>query len=153
MAEERASKKSSPMKYVVAIIGVVLLVAAIVIAGYFYMQYKASQDLLKNPNAAAAKQTQELIDTVGKLIQLPAKETPTVATVSDASKLANQPFFTNAKNGDKVLIYTTAKEAILYRPLENKIIAVAPVNIGQASPTPSVTPTKTVKKVTPTPSK
>jgi hypothetical protein len=82
---------------------------------------------------------------VGLLIVLPKNETPTIATVSDPSVLKNQAFFVDAKKGDKVLIYTNAKKAILYDPVIKKIINVAPVNTGdfqnKADALPSLTPT------------
>lgn len=77
-----------------------------------------------------------LVAEVGKLIELPADENPTVATVTDVEKVKEQPFFANAKNGDKVLIYTNARKAILYRPSEKRIIEVGAVNINQATPAP-----------------
>jgi len=83
----------------------------------------------------------ETIAAVGKLIMLPEGEEPTVATISDIEKLKDQAFFTHAQNGDKVLIYTTAKKAILYRAETNKIIDVAPVNMGGAA-SPSAVPKK-----------
>ncbi len=80
----------------------------------------------------------QLLGDLGKLISLPTDEQPTVATVSDASKLKEQSFFKNAQNGDKVVIYTTARKAILYRPAENRIVEVGAVNIQQkAAATPS----------------
>ena len=39
-------------------------------------------------------------------------------------------FFSKAKVGDKVIIYTNARKAILYDPVAGKIVEVAPVNIG-----------------------
>lgn len=78
-----------------------------------------------------------LVSEVGKLISLPSDEKPTVATITDIEKLKDQAFFVNAKNDDKVLIYTNAKKAILYRPSEKRIIEVGAVNINQASPTPA----------------
>lgn len=75
-----------------------------------------------------------LTDEVGKLYALPQGEMPTLATVTDVTKLADQPFFKKAKNGDKVLIFATAKEVILYRPEIKKIIAVAPVNPDTQNP-------------------
>ncbi len=114
---------------------VILTFLLIVVAGagvYAYTLYQQSQSqlkLLKNPQEAAKFETQQVIDAVGKLISLPSNETPTIATVTDAKKLKNQPFFAKASNGDKVLIYTTAKKAILYNPSQNKIVDVAPVNI------------------------
>lgn len=108
-----------------------ILLAAIISAGYFFFQYQKTQALLKNPSIASANELKELVGRVGSLIELPKEEDPTIATVSDRSKLADQPFFKNSENGDKVLIYTKSKKAILYRPSTNKIIEVAPVNIGE----------------------
>jgi hypothetical protein len=113
-----------------------VLVVAVVAAGgsaaYFYTQ---AVELRTNPNQAAEKENQELLADLGKLILLPEGETPTIATVSDPEKLKDQPFFAKAKVGDKVLIYTNARKAILYDAEANKIIEVAPVNIGP-SPSP-----------------
>lgn len=73
----------------------------------------------------------EVILQVGKIMELPADEKPTVATVSDLEKLKGQAFFKNAQNGDKVLIYTGLKKAILFRPSTRKIIEVGAVNVSQ----------------------
>lgn len=117
---------------------VILLLVAIGAASYFYLQFA---ELKKNPQKLAQQEVQELVSKVSKLIVLPEGETPTVATVTDPEKLKDQPFFTNAKNGDKVLIYTNAKKAILYDPVKNKIVEVAPVNIGETTaPSPETTP-------------
>jgi len=75
----------------------------------------------------------KLVLEVGKLIELPIGEDPTVATVTDITKLKDQPFFAKAKNGDKVLIYTNARKAILYDPQAKKVIDIAPINIGSPS--------------------
>lgn len=127
-----------------------VIIAAIVIlalasSGYYYSKYQRAQKNLANPTAFAAEETKKIVVLVGKLMTLPSDETPTVATVNDKEKLKNQPFFAHAENGDKVLIYTNAKKAILYRPSINKIIDVAPVNIG-ASATESASLAKTTPK-------
>jgi hypothetical protein len=72
----------------------------------------------------------ETIAAVEKLMELPNEE-PTVATVSDLATLQGQPFFARAEEGDRVLFYTQAKKAILYRPTANKIIEVAALTIPQ----------------------
>lgn len=110
----------------------VVLVAVVVVAlgsaYYFYSEYSA---LKKNPDKIIQEKNKKLIAQVGRLIVLPEGETPTVATVSDPEKLKNQPFFAKAQTGYKVLLYANAKKAILYDPVENKIVEVAPINIGQ----------------------
>lgn len=115
-------------------IAVIIAVLALGAAGYFYYQlYKMKQD----PNATARKEVMELVAKVSKLVVLPEGETPTVATVSDPAALKEQAFFKEAKQGDKVLIYAQAKKAVLYSVELNKIIEVAPLNIGQAAPAPT----------------
>ncbi len=104
-----------------------IVIVAVALAGYFYYQVRL---LKQNPQAIAAQEATDLINKVGKLMVLPEGETPTIATVSDPTQLKDQPFFASAKKGDKVLIYTKAKKAILYSETLNKILEVAPLNIG-----------------------
>lgn len=121
--------------FLLGIIAVVVIAAAV--SSYFYIQYRGTQSeiqkLKEDPKGASAEETKKLVEQVGKLVELPTGEDPTVATVTDKERLKDQAFFARAENGDKVLIYTQAKKAYLYRPSSNKIIDVAPVNIGTSS--------------------
>ena len=85
------------------------------------LQSRSAIEGLLAENKPAAT-TQALVDKVSLLTALPTDETPTVATVTDITKLQGQPFFAKAQNGDKVLIYTKNKKAILYRETTNEII-------------------------------
>lgn len=118
-------------KFFKVVVPLVALVA-IVLAGYFYSQVKALKD---NPQAVAQQEVAQLVAKVGKLVVLPTDESPTVATVTDPEALRDQPFFANAQTGDKVLIYAQARKAILYSVTLNKIIDVAPLNIGSGQTT------------------
>ncbi|MBI3888454.1 hypothetical protein HY311_01530 [Candidatus Nomurabacteria bacterium] len=114
-------------------------VVALFLAGYFsYQLYVAKQ----NPQAVAQKETASLVEKVSKIIVLPQGETPTVATVSDPEVLKDQPFFLQAEKGDKVLIYAQAKKAILYSVSLNKILNVAPLNVGDKATT--IAPAQTI---------
>jgi hypothetical protein len=144
------NKNMGKSKGILILVLVLLVLAASGVAAYSYGQYQKSQEQIKslkaNPQEIAKAESKETVDAVGKLIALPKDETPTIATVTDAKKLKNQQFFAKAENGDKVLIYTQAKKAILYREKINKIIEVAPVNLGQ-QPSPTIQQ----GKVSPTP--
>ena len=119
-------------KNLVIIILAVLTVVSVGAAGYFYRQFTA---LKQNPQKIVQDESKALIAKVGELIALPSGEDPTIATVNDPEKLKVQPFFANTQKGDKVLIYTNVKKAILYRPSTHKIMDVAPVNIGAPAST------------------
>lgn len=137
----RASIAFYRRSVVVSIVLIVVLLIALGSGVYYYLQYKKTQQLLKNPTLGAQMETQNLLSKVGALMDLPKGEQPTIATVSDITKLKGQAFFSKAKNGDKVLIYPKAKKAILYDPVSNKIIEVQSVNIGSAeqnAPSPTV---------------
>jgi len=116
------------------------------IPGYFYSQLS---ELKADPQARAQKEVASLVAKVSQLIVLPENETPTVATVSDVEALSAQPFFAKASNGDKVLIYTSAKKAILYNPEMNKVVEIAPVNIGNNQGAGSATPATPAPTPTP----
>lgn len=97
-----------------------LLIVVLPIIGFggytMFQQYENGKDTSKS-----------VIEEVGKLVALPVGEEPTVATISDLTPLQDQPFFKDARIGDKVIIYKEAKKAILYRPVQKKIITVAPL--------------------------
>jgi len=108
-----------------------LAILFLVAAGGAYYYYLKFNELKANPQKIAESEVAETVKRVGEIMVLPEGEAPTVATVADPARLKDQPFFAKAKIGDKVLIYTNARKAILYDPSANKIVEVAPLNIGQ----------------------
>lgn len=115
-----------------ALFWVVTIIAFIAIGGSIYL-YKQVRNLKnsQNPQAnyiAQEKEQNELKKKIGKLINLP-DEKPTVANVTDREKLKDQPFFKDAENGDRLLIFPAAKKAIIYRESENRLINVGPIAI------------------------
>lgn len=127
----------------------ILIFSSLGAAGYFYKQYKEIKD---NPNKVSIDEINSLTTVINKFMDLPADETPTLATVTDKEKLKDQDFFKKSENGDKILIYANAKKAILYRPSTQKVIEFAPLLIGNSDQ--NVTPTEMPTKVlTETPTK
>lgn len=116
----------------------IVIAAALVLAGTFELGrasvYRA------HPEISSQEQVNAILQKVGALIQLPPGETPTMATINDAaSAKKSQPFLANAQNGDVLIVYPNAAEALLYRPSTDKLIAVGPVNNTgpqQVSPVP-----------------
>lgn len=110
-------------KYIVVIL-ILLVVVLGAVAFYFYRQSTLGGVGTKESVA----EVKSLVKKVGKLTVLPEGETPTIATVSDPEALRDQAFFVDSKVGDKVLIYSNAKKAILFDPSANKIVNIAPLN-------------------------
>ena len=110
-------------------VAVLVAVVALSLAGYTYWQYNQ----LKNDPTASQKASDAKVSAikakVAKLISIPADETPTLASVTDKTKLKDQPFFKDAENGDQILIFSQAKKAVIYRESENKLINVGPIAI------------------------
>lgn len=127
-------KESVWVRLGIAAVAVGLFVGVASGAGYFYRAYKrtlSEKDSLLSQLSEETPEVSEVegvVASVAKLIELPTGETPTLATVSDKSKLGDQPFFKRAENGDKVLIYTNAARAILYRPSAGRVIDMTAVN-------------------------
>lgn len=135
VSSSRPSKKTVG-KARTAILVLSVIIFLVVIAGLVKL-VQDKNDLKKQVNTLsqaqktdAADEAKQLSAEVGKLIELPSDEVPTIATVVDIEKVKSQAFFTNAQNGDKVLLYAKSSKAILYRPSAKKIIEVAPINLG-----------------------
>jgi hypothetical protein len=117
--------KSYPVKNLL-LIGLALLFF-VILSIYLLMAHSRNQ---ADPNIAIQNETKELTDRIGRFMQLPTDEQPTLATVTDQEKLKGQEFFARAQNGDKLLVWTKAKKAILYRPSIGKIIEVSNLTSG-----------------------
>lgn len=105
-------------------------------AGYFYFKYQevkrdAEQFGIESGDGTKEEEAKKLVAQIGAIMLLPDGETPTVATVVDLKELEGQPFFANAEVGDKVLVYSTAHKAILYRPSDGRIIEAMPFVLSE----------------------
>lgn len=133
--------KLDNQKIVLAVLGVLV----VGLAATSVIFYKRANELTVNPQKVSQEENQKIIDAIGKLVLLPEGEVPTIATVTDPTKLkSQQAFFARAVEGDKVLIYTSALKAIMYRPSTNKIVEIAPLVIG--NPNTAAVPTPAAKE-------
>ncbi len=101
-----------------------VFIAYLVVIALFVIPIAAYSMKPESASYLAQKEIDTITEKVGLLMDIPA-ETPTIASISDASKLRGQAFFAKAQNDDKVLIFNAAQKAVLYRPSTNKIIEVA----------------------------
>lgn len=140
-------------KYTKIAVGIVIVILIAAIPSlYFKKQYDDLKRNVKGTSTSVQNEVAQLTEKIGRHVLLPtSNETPTILTVTNKEQLEDQAFFANAINGDKVLIYSLAKKAFLYRPSKDLVIEVAPVNISSASagttaqnrvvaPTPTITP-------------
>ncbi len=122
-----------------------ILLVAIALSGYFY--YKL-HNLQKNTQEGVKKEVKDILGKVAKLYLIPTGEEPTVATVSDPVKLKDQSFFSEAQKDDKVLIFSQAGKAVLYRPSIDKIIEVTSINNNKKDAKPPEKTTEPLKDKT-----
>ncbi len=115
-----------PRNVIYSLLAIILILAVATVSLYSKVRS------LENPNLATASEIKSIVSQISKSFVLPENETPTIATVSDPDKLKGQAFFANAQVGDKVLIYSLARRAILWRPSISKVIEVSNLN----TPTP-----------------
>lgn len=135
-----AIKKPGRKKLIAIITGAIIMLLLIAVGIFLFTRYQnGSSNLGSSPEAGSAQENEELISKVGKLIMLPS-EAPDIATVTDVNQLQDQTVFRNAQNGDKVLIFTQAKRAIVYRPSQNIIVEVGNIVVSPPEASSSATP-------------
>lgn len=111
--------------------GLIIVIAlALTVSGFLYYQYqKTAKELKKVKNQGTVQdlkqdEVKKLVAEVSKVARLPENETPSIATITDSSKLKDQVFFKDAKNGDILLVYNNSGKAVLYDPKEKKVVDV-----------------------------
>lgn len=144
-------KVKSPIlrKYLLILALIILLCTGGYLGYDYYHAQKELANLKSNTDLLALKEKNDLLEHLNKIAELPQNEEPTIATVTDAFRLRGQKFFAQAENGDKVIIYTKAQRAILYRPATGKIVENAPVNIQDLQNTVSRKDNARVEESTP----
>lgn len=88
---------------------------------------------------------QSMLQDIGKRIDLPTGEEPTVVLIEDAEKASReQAFYAQVIKGDVVVIYPNAKKAIIWSPSRMKIVNAGVVDIqdNQAEDTETASTTK-----------
>ena len=111
----------------IAILSLLLLVA-IGTTGYYYRQSK------QVAKAVASDETTDIVTFLSQFVELPSEE-PTLAVVTDQSKLANAALAQKAQNDDRILLYPQAGMALLYRPSSHKLVDIYPVSAQTPTPT------------------
>lgn len=112
--------------------GLIIVVILVLIgSGYLYWQYQKTATELKKVKSqvtttqgAKEDEVKKIVAEVSKIVRLPQNEIPSIATITDVSKLKDQPFFKDVKNGDILLVYNTSGKAILYDPKDKKVVDV-----------------------------
>ncbi len=95
-----------------------------------------------HPELSQSERASQILSKVSRLIQLPQGEPPTMATINNAAQAkVNQPFLASAEDGDVLIVYQRAEEALLYRPSTDKLVAVGPVTNGPQPSVPAATST------------
>lgn len=108
------------------IMKIVVLVIVITLASG-YAVHSHSRNKLTAAVGVSAEEQKLLTREIEKFFLLPKGEMPTIATVTDKSKLKGAFVFKDAENGDKLLTYKDAKRLILYRPTKQLIITIASI--------------------------
>jgi len=123
-----ATKKRVSTKlfvFLMCLLSLIIILSATTV--YFFCRY---QLLSKKSDTTQILQqeTEDVVESLKKMILLPKDEVPTVATINDVDRLKNQLFFKNARNGNNVVIYPISKIAIIYDPKTKIIMNIGPVD-------------------------
>jgi hypothetical protein len=113
----------------------IIIIVLLIISFFIYPKFTGNTKVYTSDEAgqkaaqeAELKEIEDIVNKINRHFILPEGEVPTMATVADAESLkAEQPFYTNVVDGDKVLIYVQNKQAIIYSPSRDIIVNIGPI--------------------------
>lgn len=145
----KKSGKGSNKQRILIILFVILTIALAAGLGYLYKKYRDTQAMVYKLSTVQGQQElnktqiEAILSEMRKLIVIPTGEDPAIATIVDIEQLKSSPFYKDAQNGDRVVLFNNAKKAYIYRP-ESKIIvnyaAFQPEEPAQQQQPASTTP-------------
>jgi hypothetical protein len=122
-----------PVKKIAICTAIIILVCAVV---YFTLDRTGFIKTFKLAIELQQQQEQQsqdrvVLENLGKIMLLPKNTAPTMAVINDVDALKKQQatFFSDAKNGDRLIVFPNM--AVIYDYPANKIIHVGPVQITQ----------------------
>lgn len=127
--EPRARKHRRPTRrQLVVIISVaIVLIVAISAAVFFFAKYN-------NLKQNSSNTSQDLQGRISKKVAMhfeAPNETPTIAQINNKSQLQKEQgeFFSNAQDGDYLVIYPKRQVAVIYREGVDRIINTGPIDL------------------------
>jgi len=109
--------------------GFIIIFLLAIGGGLYYQHYQNSPT---GKEAKVKAETAALIKEVSKYMILPADDQPAIFDITDPAQLsAQQAFFADAIQGDKLLVYSKTAKAIIYSPSRKLIVNVGPVTFDQ----------------------
>lgn len=122
-----------PKKKLIVISILIILLAGVGFAGYDYFLAKKYIFKTISTGEKAKREIASVTSVIRQSIDLPPDEKAVMATVTDIDRLKDQQFFTNAQNGDVVLMYPEFGKALIYRPKDKRVVEFGAMVIPQAS--------------------
>jgi hypothetical protein len=125
---------------------IVIVIIIIVLVALFAWSEKSRRDQARQLKQASQKLNEltssnqkrmeeiekDILDKVGKHVEIPSDPKPVILTILDADKLKkDNPFYEKTENGDQLIV--TQKWAVLYSPKRDKIYGASSVTPEQAS--------------------
>ncbi len=110
-------------------LGVVLLISGLLV-GFIFWKDVYVFARYRDPDL---REVQRLLLDIKNKAETPGNETPGLATVTDRTKINQGGVLKNAQNGDKVLLFYTNGEALLYRPSSSKVVAIGPLVVDPSA--------------------
>lgn len=99
----------------------ILVIAVFAPFFYMYFQFQQTQEDTYHNTPAQKKYVDKVIKIVNHRINISDQERPLHIKIVEESQ-KNHPFLKDAELGDDLLLYTTSRRAVLYRPSEKEII-------------------------------
>ncbi len=119
---------------------IIVAIAGVTLFALMYLNTKKQLQELQDPGVSGRTELQIITEQAGRVAELPKDESPKMATVDNVSALSKQPFFKNAQNGDRVLIFENSNRALIFRPSTKKIVEFSSISIPTDAQKPVAQP-------------